>query len=117
MWGQKNDRGIDIPYLLPYQIEIADKLETQNVAVASANATGKTFLAARIALWYLNRYKPSIVLTTAPTDRQVKKLLWAELRLAFNTSRYPLPGTLLSQTLKISEKHYAIGFTSPPRSE
>jgi hypothetical protein len=116
MWGQKNERGVEVPYLLPYQIEIADKLETQNVAVASANATGKTFLAAYLALWYLNRYKPSIVLTTAPTDRQVKKLLWAELRRAFNSSHYPLPGNLLSQTLKISDKHYAIGFTTPPRS-
>src|SRR5712671_5200377 len=50
------------------------------VAVASANSCGKTFIAARIAAWFLYLYKHSIVITTAPTDRQVSEILWREIR-------------------------------------
>jgi len=46
-------------------------------------------------------HHPSIVITTAPTDRQVRGILWKEIRAAHARSRYPLGGTLLSQELKL----------------
>jgi hypothetical protein len=100
----------------PYQVEIADALATQRrVVVASANATGKTYLAARLVLWFLNCFKPSVILTTAPTERQVK-ILWGELKSAFRDSLLPLPGRPLKLSLHLSETHYALGFTAVPRS-
>src|SRR5438552_2061688 len=48
----------------------------RRVAVKSANGVGKTYLAADLALWFLYSHRPSIVLTTAPTWRQVRYLLW-----------------------------------------
>lgn len=115
-FGKFDEDGNPIPYLLPYQAEIADKLEHNDIAIASANATGKTFIAAHLVLWYINKYIPSIVITTAPTERQVEKLLWAELKSAFRSSNYRLPGKLYNLSLRISPKHYAIGFTAPPKS-
>jgi superfamily II DNA or RNA helicase len=58
------------------------------VAVASANGCGKTFIAARIAASWLLTYRPSIVITTAPTDRQVNDYLMArDTRLRGQGSR------------------------------
>ncbi|HOL44518.1 MAG TPA: hypothetical protein PK659_09720 [Methanothrix sp.] len=53
------------------------------VAVRSAHGVGKTYTVARIALWWLCSYPDSIVLTTAPTWRQVTDLIWKEIRYAF----------------------------------
>jgi hypothetical protein len=55
----------------------------RRVAVKSANGVGKTYLAADLALWFLYSHRPSIVLTTAPTWRQVRYLLWEEIRRRF----------------------------------
>lgn len=54
-----------------------------------------THLAARIALWFLCSFKPSKVITTAPTLRQVKDLLWSELRNAHKKAIIPIGGELL----------------------
>ncbi len=100
----------------PYQTKIAEALEYKNVAAPSCHASGKTWDAARIALSFLYRHRPSIVITTAPTDRQVKKLLWGELRQAFIQSKISLPGNLLKQELEIEDRYYAMGFTSKETS-
>lgn len=102
--------------LSPYQEEIADALAIQRrVAIASANATGKTYLAARLVLWFLYTFRPSIVLTTAPTERQVK-ILWSELAAAFRDSKIQLQGSPLKLRLELGETHYAMGFTAVPRT-
>ena len=65
------------------QEEIAGLLaQHRRVAVKAANGVGKTFLAADLVLWFLYCFRPSIVLTTAPTWRQVETLLTVK----------PLPG-------------------------
>lgn len=53
------------------------------VVVPSCHAAGKTFLAAIIVLWWLFTRRPAYVITTAPTWRQVKRLLWKEIRALF----------------------------------
>ena len=45
---------------------VRDNPET---AVKSCHGAGKSFSAARVALWFLMTHRPSIVITTAPTDR------------------------------------------------
>ena len=58
------------------QTEIADALtKHRRVAVKAANGVGKTYLAADLCLWFLYTHTPSVVLTTAPTWRQVETLL------------------------------------------
>ncbi len=65
-----------------------------------------------MALWFLYTHPNSIVVTTAPTGRQVKRILWQEIRRAWGKARVPLDGELLKQELQIDEKWYAFGFSS-----
>lgn len=80
--------------------------------VRACHDVGKTYLAARAALWFLYSHPKSIVVTTAPTMRQVENLLWRELRAAHANSKRPLSGEPLKTRLDISEDWYAIGASS-----
>jgi len=57
--------------------------EHERTAVKSCHGPGKTHTAAQAAIWFLCTRKPSEVVTTAPTWRQVEKLLWKEINLAW----------------------------------
>lgn len=95
---------------------IADALvDHERVAVPAAFGVGKTYLAARIALWWLFNHKPSKVITTAPTLRQVKDLLWSELRAAHRRSKRPLGGDPLTLQLALEEDWFALGFATDPK--
>ncbi len=98
------------------QVEIARALAVnRRVAVASCNAAGKSFLAARLAVWFLTTYSPGIVITTAPTDRQVRRILWKEIHIAYNKALdrgFELGGELLTKEWRFSEEHFALGFSS-----
>lgn len=87
--------------------------DNRETAVRSCHGTGKSYIAARAALWFLYTHKPSIVITTAPTDRQVRGILWKEIRAAHRRARYPLGGEILTQELKLAEDWFAWGFTAP----
>ena len=84
------------------------------VAVKACHASGKTFMAARLALWWLakwNRRGQRVrVITTAPTLRQVK-LMWEEIHMAATLSKlpFPEPGSL---AMRLSDECYAMGFSS-----
>lgn len=96
------------------QIEIIESVrDHRTTAVKSCHAAGKSFVAAESALWFLYTHKPSIVLTTAPTDRQVKGILWKEIRIAYQQAKRPLGGNLLTQELKLDGNWFAWGFTAP----
>lgn len=93
------------------QVEIADAVDDHRyVAVASCHGAGKSHIAARIALAFLHTNPRSIVLTTAPTARQVQHVLWREINSAYRDSRYPLLGRCLTTRLEIASDWYAIGF-------
>jgi len=96
------------------QIEIIESVrDNRTTAVKSCHASGKSFDAGAIALWFLYAHKPSIVLTTAPTDRQVRGILWKEIRKNFQRAKLPLGGTILTQELKLDDDWFAWGFTAP----
>ncbi len=80
--------------------------------VRSCESSGKTFSAAGIVLAFLYNYPPATVFTTAPTNRQVEDLLWAEIRTAFGASRMALEGNLTRKRLEIDDKWYAVGFAT-----
>ena len=84
----------------------------KRVAVKSSHATGKSFTADRVALWFLYTNPQSVVITTAPTDRQVKAVLWKEIAAALRDARIPMGGNLLQQRLEVTPDHFAIGFSS-----
>ncbi len=84
----------------------------RRTVVKSANGVGKTFLAADLALWYLYTHRPSVVITTAPTWRQVRNLLWEEIRRRVAGSRKRLGGKLLTTRLTLAEGWFAIGMAT-----
>ncbi|MCL5283725.1 MAG: hypothetical protein M1330_03305 [Armatimonadetes bacterium] len=86
--------------------------QSRRTVVKSANGVGKTYLAADLALWFLYCHAPSIVLTTAPTRRQVESLLWEEIRRRMRRANAELPGMLLKTRLQIREGWYALGLAT-----
>ena len=99
--------------LWPAQKEIIKAMFKYNkVAVRSCHDIGKTYIAARAVLLYSRAYNPSRILTTAPTNNQVEKLLWGEVNSAFNSSDPPFPGRCLNTKYLVNDLHDAIGFST-----
>lgn len=80
--------------------------------IRACHDVGKTYLAARLALWFLYSHPQSIVVTTAPTMRQVENLLWRELRAAHEKAGDLLEGEPLKTRLDLASDWYAIGASS-----
>jgi len=89
------------------------------VVVGSGHAQSKDYLFGRMPLWYMEAYGPSICLMTAPTDRQVKHVMWAELSSAYKTRRHPNDGfgTLYKTKFEINDKWYILPFTTKETGE
>ena len=95
------------------QAEILKALAAnKHVAVRSCNGSGKTFTAALATLWWLAAYDEAIVITTAPTDRQVRNLLWREIRSLYESNRALFGGKITQTKLELSNKRYAFGFAT-----
>lgn len=88
------------------------------VHVDSAHGTGKTFLGAVMANWWYDQFDPGVVITTAPTERDVIDLLWTEIRLlrSRGRERFPyLPVDFIGPAaaeMRTSNDHWAKGYTS-----
>lgn len=110
MWFCERILGVN---LWGKQREIAEAVrDYQFVYAPSTHASGKSFSASAIGLWALYTHPNSIVVTTAPTGRQVRKVLWQEIRRAHANARVPLEGELLQTELKIDDGWYAFGFST-----
>lgn len=82
-------------HLWSKQVEIAMSVaHNRRTAVQSAAGIGKSFLAAVIALWWIDTHPhgEAIVVTTAPTGEQVGAILWEEIRKHHRLGN--LPGTV-----------------------
>ncbi|MHB1955047.1 MAG: hypothetical protein ACYCOU_15020 [Sulfobacillus sp.] len=53
-----------------------------------------------------------MVITTAPTGRQVRELLWRDIKKLVRRAKQRLPGRLLTQMLEIAPDWWAMGFSS-----
>lgn len=95
--------------------------DNQKTAVRACHGASKTFTAAEVAVWFLECFPRSKVITTAPTHHQVEHLLWSEINSIYSNSRVPLAGRCLQTMIKddLDETHYAIGFSTdkPARAE
>jgi phage terminase large subunit len=93
------------------QIEILHSVrDNKETYVKSCNAAGKSFLAARLVLWWLFTRRGKVV-TTAPTWRQVREILWNNIRAA--CERAPQLGVKPMQTkLEIGPEWFAVGLST-----
>jgi hypothetical protein len=76
------------------QKAVAESVEANRyTAVPSAHDTGKSYIASRLACWWLDVHPAgeAFVVTTAPTWNQVHAILWREIRKA-RAKRPYLPG-------------------------
>ncbi len=99
------------------QKEIVRAINTNpRVMVKSCHSAGKSYVAAKTGIWFLETHSHSIVLTTAPTFRQVKQVLWQEIRRAYRGAQKPVKLNILKNLLKveaqIDDKWYAFGFST-----
>jgi hypothetical protein len=86
--------------------------ENPRVAVAGGHGVGKDYVAAVTMLWFLYTRRGAIVLSTAPTWRQVRHLLWRELSRLYAQAPARLGGELHQTELKLGPKWYALGFST-----
>jgi hypothetical protein len=102
--------GID---LWPREMEILRSIKThRRTAVKACHGVGKTFTLAVATLWWLARYREGIVLTTSPTQRQVRTQLWTEIHRLVERAKVPYP-KLKTTELKFRDDHnFAIGFST-----
>lgn len=86
--------------------------DNPRTTVRSCNGAGKTYVSANTASWFLTTHPNSIVITTAPTARQVRELLWQEINNIYNNSRYPLGGRILQTSWTMGAKWFALGLST-----
>lgn len=99
----------------PAQEEIALAILSRpyKVKAPSGHNVGKTFLAAWLVNWWYDTRDPGVVITTAPTQRDVVDLLWTEIRL--QRTRAGLPSHFTgprAPEMRTSDEHYAKGYTA-----
>lgn len=92
-------------------------------AIKAATGTGKTYALSRIVCWFLDCWEDSLVVTTAPSETQLKTNLWGEIQKAAailkDRARPYLKVTSLSlkpefynKHIDTSETHHATGIVS-----
>ncbi|MFZ0678106.1 hypothetical protein [Candidatus Binatus sp.] len=102
--------GVD---LWQREAEILRSIKThRRTAVKACHGVGKTFTLAAAALWWLARYPEGIVLTTSPTQRQVRTQLWSEIHRAVERAKVPYPKLKTTELKFRDENNFAIGFST-----
>lgn len=92
---------------------ISDVFQYPVVAVKSCNAAGKSDLASDVALAFLMCKPNSIVITTAPTWRQVKDVIWRYIRTKHAKAPVKLSAAQCNQVgLDLNEEWFAVGLST-----
>ena len=96
------------------QEEVLDALSAdRRVAVKAGNGLGKGFCAAVAVLWFMHAHPESaITLTTAPTFRQVRHILWRQIHRLYNPVADALGGRMLDTRWELSADRYAMGLSA-----
>jgi hypothetical protein len=71
--------------------------------VKSGHARGKDFVAAVASLCFLYLNYPSKVISTAPTDRQVRAIMMTEAKAIWQRAKIPLGGRFNTEGIKFDE--------------
>lgn len=97
-------------FLTQRQKEVMESVRDNRVTnVPAGHGVGKTFVAALIVLWWVFA-RGGYVVTTAPSERQVKRLLWREIRKAYDENQWQLGGARDQMQVYLSEDAQAFGF-------
>ena len=95
------------------QREIIESVrDNARTAVRSCSAAGKTALSGCVALWFLCAFKPSTVLITGKSFRQIKEQLWREIRTRHAGALRPIGGNVTQTGLDLAEDWFALGFST-----
>jgi phage terminase large subunit len=96
------------------QREVLEALvKHRKVAVRSGHGLGKSFIAA-VCVMYLSYVWRGLGVTTAPTFRQVEKVLWGEIHWLYNNAggESKLGGVLKKTSLELGDKWFVEGFST-----
>jgi len=91
--------------------------DNKNTGVKAAHSVGKTYIEAAILLWFLFSEPNTVVISTAPTGRQVKDLLWKNVNTMYGNAKVILGGKCNTTDLVISPSWYATGISTEPGKE
>ena len=96
------------------QVEVLEALtQRRRVAVKAGNGLGKGFCAAVALLWFIHAHPDAaIALSTAPTFRQVRHILWRQVHQLYRRAPRILGGRLLDTRWEISGDRYALGLSA-----
>ena len=96
------------------QLEVLSSLiEHRRVAVKSGNGLGKGFCAAVALLWFLHTHQDAaIALSTAPTFRQVRHVLWRQIHRLYRPNAELLGGKMLDTRWELADERYAMGLSA-----
>lgn len=100
--------------------EVANSVrDNRGTVVPSGHGVGKSFISAKIILWWLFTHWPSKVITTAPTWTQVESILWGEIRSSVFATRIPLcdKNAVLNTEIKLAPDWFARGVSTTERVE
>jgi len=91
--------------------QILESVRDYKYTVAkSCHASAKTHACACALIWFLYTFPQSKVISSAPTNKQLRYSLWAEVAKIHRKAG--LPGKLLQQSITIDDAWFAIGFTT-----
>jgi hypothetical protein len=118
------EKWLGVTTLYDKQVEILESIrDNRRTAVQACHASGKTFLVGGAVWWIELCFPPAITVSTAPTDRQVRELLWGEIRAHYGRAPVGLPGEPGIQSWRMPDppgetgrnaKWYATGFSTRP---
>src|SRR3984957_11693643 len=95
------------------EVEILQSIRTQRrTAVKACHSVGKTFTLAIATLWWLAHYPEGIVLTTSPTQRQVRTQLWLEIHRLVERAKVAYPKLKTTELKFRNDNNFAIGFST-----
>lgn len=87
--------------------------ERKPIYIGSGHSLGKDFIGGCIANWFLDCFVPSKVLLTAPTDRQVKYIMWAETSEKYNNKKIKWGRALSEPYIEVQKgEWFLLGFTT-----
>lgn len=83
--------------------EVVESVRDNTVTIAvSANAIGKSYAAAHIAVWFYKVYQDSkVFLAAAPPEKNLKQILWSELSGIVRRQPHVFSGDKISEDLTI----------------
>lgn len=84
----------------------------KRTTVRSGNTVGKSFIAADVVMDWLFTHRPSKVITTASSWKQVEEILWKEIRVAVQNSKWPIDTKPLNTKWNFSDDWFAIGIST-----